>query len=390
MKRILTTLFTLAIIMTGSVPALAAGEETSTGQSVIFYPISVEEYTYGEAEEPRINKVYQLSLSDDPSGIPTEDFVRNGRQYYLLDMTRKNEVGVDTKPHIETVTQASSTDDTGLCMAFNGGSSAFLAPLCSGITQMFNVKVTLFSCGIVCAVICIVCGLGMKSAPVGYVPVGYVQPSSGAALSSQYESYPISRAWRTRQFWLQLGAQAFFPAFYLIMFSRFSMFMTDKGIDLAYATLGVSLYNVGNVVGRLLLGKLTDNIGYKKVYLCCWALCMICGICLLTGSSVAMILIAYICLGAGFGATNSVYPVMTNTSFGPVYAGNIYGFALLGYMVMTQVIPIVTNATITSTGGYTTAFILAFVLCTLGAVCGVLIPKLDRPRLKEATESEKE
>ena len=81
MKRILTTLFTLAIIMTGSVPALAAGEETSTGQSVIFYPISVEEYTYGEAEEPRINKVYQLSLSDDPSGIPTEDFVRNGRQY---------------------------------------------------------------------------------------------------------------------------------------------------------------------------------------------------------------------------------------------------------------------------------------------------------------------
>ena len=111
MKRILTTLFTLAIIMAGSVPALAAGEETSTGQSVIFYPISVEEYTYGEAEEPRINKVYQLSLSDDPSGIPTEDFVRNGRQYYLLDMTRKNEVGVDTKPHIETVTQASSTDD---------------------------------------------------------------------------------------------------------------------------------------------------------------------------------------------------------------------------------------------------------------------------------------
>ena len=71
----------------------------------------MEEYTYGETEEPRINKVYQLSLSDDPSGIPTEDFVRNGRQYYLLDLTRKNDVGVDTKPYIETVTQASSTDD---------------------------------------------------------------------------------------------------------------------------------------------------------------------------------------------------------------------------------------------------------------------------------------
>ena len=111
MKRILTTLFALAIVLAGSMSALAAEMDTGTGQDTSYYPISVEEYTYGETEEPRINKVYQLSLSDDPSGIPTEDFVRNGRRYFLLDMTRKNEVGVDTKPHIETVTQASSTDD---------------------------------------------------------------------------------------------------------------------------------------------------------------------------------------------------------------------------------------------------------------------------------------
>ena len=111
MKRILTTLCTLAFVMAGSIPALATEADADTGQSASYYPISVEEYTYGSLDEPRVEKVYQLSLSDDPSGIPTEDFVRNGRQYYLLDMTRKNEVGVDTKPHIETVTQASSTDD---------------------------------------------------------------------------------------------------------------------------------------------------------------------------------------------------------------------------------------------------------------------------------------
>ena len=70
-----------------------------------------EEYTYGDFDEPRIDKVYQLSLSDDPSGIPTEDFVRNGRLYYLLDMTRKDEVGVDTKPHTETITRPSDTDN---------------------------------------------------------------------------------------------------------------------------------------------------------------------------------------------------------------------------------------------------------------------------------------
>lgn len=109
MKRILTTLCALAIVMAGSVPALAA--ESTSGQSANYYPISVEEYTYGSFDEPRIEKVYQLSLSDDPSGIPTEDFVRNGRLYYLLDMTRENEIGVDTQTYTQTVTQPSDTKD---------------------------------------------------------------------------------------------------------------------------------------------------------------------------------------------------------------------------------------------------------------------------------------
>lgn len=108
-KHLLTTLCALALITTGSIPALAA--EADTSESARYYPISVEEYTYGEQNEPRINKVYQLSLSDNPSGIPTKDFVRNGRLYYLLDMTRKDEVGVDTKPHTETVTRPSDTNN---------------------------------------------------------------------------------------------------------------------------------------------------------------------------------------------------------------------------------------------------------------------------------------
>ena len=85
-----------------TLPALAADQ---------YYPISVEEYTYGPFDELRINKVYQLSLSDDPRGIPTEDFERNGRRYYLLDMIRENTTGVDTQEYTETVTMDSDTGD---------------------------------------------------------------------------------------------------------------------------------------------------------------------------------------------------------------------------------------------------------------------------------------
>lgn len=108
MKRILTILCALTLVMAGSATALAA--EDPSGQNPSYYPIAVEEYTYGDFDELRINKTYQLSLTDDPSLIPTEDFVRNGRRYYLLDMTRQDEVGVDIQTHTEAVTQPSDTN----------------------------------------------------------------------------------------------------------------------------------------------------------------------------------------------------------------------------------------------------------------------------------------
>lgn len=109
MKRLFTMLCALVLVMAGSATAQAG--EALSGQAPSYYPISVEEYIYGDFNEPRINKTYQLSLSDDPSLIPTEDFTRNGRRYYLLDMTRKNEVGVDIQTHTETVTQPSDTNN---------------------------------------------------------------------------------------------------------------------------------------------------------------------------------------------------------------------------------------------------------------------------------------
>ena len=98
MKKRIVTLLCTAVLTLGltMAPAMASGGP--------FYPIKVEEYTYGPLDELRINKVYQLSLSDDPSGIPTEDFVRGGRQYYLLDMIKEDEVGVDTQDYTDTIT----------------------------------------------------------------------------------------------------------------------------------------------------------------------------------------------------------------------------------------------------------------------------------------------
>ena len=110
MKKQLITLLCTAAMAVGMAasPALAAGGP--------YYPVSVTEYTADGSGEPRISKVYQLSLSDDPSGIPTTDFERSGRRYYLLDMVKEDEVGVDTQDYTDTITQDSKTNDLSVVL----------------------------------------------------------------------------------------------------------------------------------------------------------------------------------------------------------------------------------------------------------------------------------
>lgn len=79
-KRIIMLLCTTVLTLGfAAAPAMASNAP--------YRPIEVESYTYGPLDELRISKVYRLSQYDDPSGIPTEDFVRGNRLYFLLDMT---------------------------------------------------------------------------------------------------------------------------------------------------------------------------------------------------------------------------------------------------------------------------------------------------------------
>ena len=147
----------------------------------------------------------------------------------------------------------------------------------------------------------------------------------------------------------------------------------------------MSIYFIANTLSRLFLGALCDKISYKHVYGICGALCILSAICLIAAKSLFMFYLGYALLGLGFGATNSVYPVTINKSYGPVYAGGIYGVALFGYMIFcTLITPRISAALVASTGGYTASFIYGIVLSCVAVASMYLIPKVDRKPLDAA------
>lgn len=89
MKNLIVALFLVsAALLCSAVPALAVE---------VYSSVSVDSYTMGNFDTLCIQKVYQLSPSDDPSGIPTDDFVERGMLYRLSELTSADNEGPDCK-----------------------------------------------------------------------------------------------------------------------------------------------------------------------------------------------------------------------------------------------------------------------------------------------------
>ena len=280
---------------------------------------------------------------------------------------------------------------TGLCMACNGGSASFLAPICAKLINVTGVQAAMIIVGIVLGIIIVLCSVsGFRQAPDGYAPEGYVPPAN-ASDETQLESWNAARAMKHPAFWHITVCLAVMPILYVVAYPRFTVFMTDAGIDASYATFGVTIYALANVVGRLGLGKLEDKTSYKFTYIWCAVGSIAASLVMMKANSVALFYLAYALLGVGFGATNVVYPVAISKSFGPLYGGSIYGTGMWGYMLFaTLLMPRVNTAIVNATGSWNIVFVIAIVLNIVSLISMLTNPKVDRKTIAEAEAAKKQ
>lgn len=123
-KQLAMTLCTALVLCSLGGAALAAEPEkispdtavistltpaTETAPLTTVYPAEVR--VSEENGVYRLEKVYYLTVDDDPTVIPTGDFEREGKIYTLLDLLKNDQTETDIREHIEVVTLESSTKD---------------------------------------------------------------------------------------------------------------------------------------------------------------------------------------------------------------------------------------------------------------------------------------
>lgn len=111
-------LLALAVLPCGALAAETDGAETGKPAAEQAAPAPAPAGAYPaevrSSEEGGVyylEKVYCLSIKDDPAAIPTADFERAGRTYTLLDILKNNQSETDTKDYVEEVTMNSDTKD---------------------------------------------------------------------------------------------------------------------------------------------------------------------------------------------------------------------------------------------------------------------------------------
>ena len=169
----------------------------------------------------------------------------------------------------------------------------------------------------------------------------------------------LGDAMRTRTFWLLAAVFAatwipvFIPLVHLVPFAR------DLGHAPLVAATAVSVLGAGAVLGRLVMGTLSDRLGRRTTLGLGMTLQAAAFIAFTVAHDMVPLYAAAILFGFAYGTVSTQFPAIVGDFFGRAHAGSIVGslFALAGCMAAWG--PLLAGATFDATGSYRVAFLIS-------------------------------
>lgn len=162
----------------------------------------------------------------------------------------------------------------------------------------------------------------------------------------------------------------------LMIIGHIVPYAQDQGVSLADALLAMTVYSLGNGVGRLFHGWLHDACG-RRVSMACDAALMLLGLLalrFLPGSiGFAGLLLAVVPVSMAYGGTVAHYAVLAATFFGPKHFGANYGFYAFPGALSALIGAPLAAFVLQATGGYAPAIIAAAAVSVIGLIAAMLL-----------------
>lgn len=236
---------------------------------------------------------------------------------------------------------------SGIVVAGFGAGAVWVAPTMRALIKAYGIQTTMLIFGVAVTVVMVFFAQFVKAPPPGYVPQETSSKKGGpATVRVARPDYSPDEMIRTWQFPVMLACFAFGGGAGLVVIGNMASIVTSFGLE-TYSAIAVSVLALGNGIGRVVYGKLSDNFGRKAIlsFALAFQAVLIAILALIqvankdaageiVGSatiSVGLMMVLAWLIGANYGANLAVFPAMTKDFYGLKSFGANYGLVYQGW-----------------------------------------------------------
>ncbi len=264
----------------------------------------------------------------------------------------------------------------GITMAGLGVGGIITPPITQLLISTYDWRWACVALGLLTIIIIIPVAQFLKHSPqqAGLKPYGEGEIIEGKqSPSSSMKGFSLKQAIRTRGFWL-FGLVQTFGLFYTsTVMVHIVPHASDTGIPEVSAAVILSVIAVFAVIGRLIVGFISDKVGGRKALTVCLILMILSAVWLLSAEEIWMFYVFAVIFGFANGGFTTLFSVVTAELFGLASLGAIIGgfviFATLGEALGAPV----SGTIFDITGSYRVAFLLSIGTSTVAVIISVFL-----------------
>ena len=247
-------------------------------------------------------------------------------------------------------------------IATSGGSLAniLVPPIAALLVDAYGWRVAIVGMSIFGGVCMLLSALALERDPesIGQVPDGSPM-SSRHTTEDGLTGVSPAEAWRSITYWQIFGMYALTFVAVFIPFVHLVQFAQSLGASLQTASTVISAIGIGGLVGRLVMGPISDRIGRKTSVILALGIETAAFMGMAISSGLWLLYPSAAAFGFAYGGGVVVFPPLVADLFGRAHAGAIVGriFATAGSMAASG--PDVAQLIHNALGDYRWAFLLS-------------------------------
>ncbi|WP_394791739.1 MFS transporter [Rhodoferax sp.] len=299
-----------------------------SGTALVYYLVGV--FSGGLSDRTSARAVTSAGIVLLSLGFLASSLLSDSLMLFLLSFCLLVGLGVGLVyvPAVTTVQRwfvLRRSSASGIALA-GTGLGTLVGPMVAGLLMRhMSWQTTMQLYALTIAVLGLLAASSLHNRPedLGLHPDGLAPPAQ--AIRPDATGLSLAEAARQSRFWCYFTAIFFGSIGLFLALVHINPYAQQLGLSVTEANLLIGLIGVGNIGGRLLLGRLGDRIGaLRSLVLLALTLAVLCALWLLAQSFATLAIFAVL-FGAANGGCISLYPALAASWFGTRNLGAILG-----------------------------------------------------------------